>query len=400
MIQLYFSSHHKPLRKFLLFLFLWIPVAFITAKIPIIAYYGIPPQYINKFRFSEFRNAGFDASFFYYGDTPVDTLLRFLDDAHASGIQLLIGSRHLDVTPESTIKKLKNHPALFGYFITDEPRPKELDFFKKRHLVWKGLDNSKLCYMNLLPNLGKESLNNLGITSYEQYLKKASELGLSQISFDYYPITENGIRETWYSNLEAIRKESIRTKKPFWAFALSTPHAIYPQPTQEMLRLQIYSNLAYGAQAIQYFTYWTPVNDSEYDYYNGPIGPDGRKTKTYYIVKHMNQELKDMLPLFDGAKVTEVHHMLKIPAGTTKQPHLPTNIESFKVIGHQGALVSTLQKNGNKYLIVVNKDYQNSMQLILKAKPVVRHLTKQLKQKPVKSSYSITGGDVLIFKLT
>lgn len=372
----------------------------VFSRIPIIAYYGIPPQYVNKYRFTEFREAGFDISFFYYGDTPVDTLLRFLDDAQASGIQLLMGSNHLDTTPDKTIKRLKDHPALFGYFLTDEPRPKDIERFKAKHTSWKKYDDKKPIYMNLLPNLGHNSLKSLGINDYTQYLKEASALGLQQISFDFYPITTTeGIRETWYGNLEAIRNESMRTKKPFWAFALSTPHAIYPQPTIGMLRLQVYSDLAYGAQAIQYFTYWTPVNDPEYDYYDGSIGPDGKKTKTYYIVQQMNRELKGLLPLFDGAQVVSVHHMVKIPEGTTRPTHMPTNIYRFKVKGAEGALLSTIKKDGHEYLAIVNKDYQNPLRIDLKAKSGVRQLTKRLEETPIKNVYEIAQGDILILKL-
>jgi hypothetical protein len=53
----------------------------VQAKIPIVAYYGIPLEYSNASRFKEFKEAGFDVSICFYDDTPVDTLLRILDDA-------------------------------------------------------------------------------------------------------------------------------------------------------------------------------------------------------------------------------------------------------------------------------------------------------------------------------
>jgi len=39
------------------------------------------------------------------------------------------------------------------------------------------------------------------------------------------------------------------------------PHIVYPQPEMSHLRIQAYTNLAYGAQGLEYFTYQTPVND-------------------------------------------------------------------------------------------------------------------------------------------
>ena len=41
-------------------------------------------------------------------------------------------------------------------------------------------------------------------------------------------------------------------------YALSVAYGDHPVATSGQLRLQVYSDLAYGAQAIQYFTYWTP----------------------------------------------------------------------------------------------------------------------------------------------
>lgn len=379
-----------------LFLFALTPV---KAEIPIIANIGIPTQHMNMYRLREFKEAGFDVSFYHHGSMPVDTLVRFLDDAQAVGVRLLLGSNHLDNAPERCVKRINSHPALFGYYLYDEPRPKDIAMVNKRHSSIRKWDREKPCYMNLLPNLGRRSLDDLGIKSYEQYLRDASEIELPQISFDYYPITTDGIRDTWYGNLEAVRNESLRTKKPFWAFVLSTPHIVYPQPTIEMLRLQIYSDLAYGAQAIQYFTYWTPEPDKMYDYHDGPIGLDGKKTKTYYIVKRMNEELKGILPLFDGAEVKSVQHLVKVPEGTTRPSTLPANLLKLKVTGHEGALVSTFRSGGHEYLAIVNKDYQSSLKVTLKARSMVRQVTKQLQEQPVKSKYQLTGGDILVLKL-
>ena len=54
------------------------------AEIPIVAYFGIPLEYSNVKRFKEFKEAGFDVSICFYEDTPVDTLIRILNDAQKS----------------------------------------------------------------------------------------------------------------------------------------------------------------------------------------------------------------------------------------------------------------------------------------------------------------------------
>lgn len=369
------------------------------AEIPIVAYYGIPLEYSNVSRFKEFKEAGFDVSICFYNDTPVDTLLRILDDAEKSGVQLLISSGWVSVQPHVGIPRLKNHPALYGYFLKDEPWPKEIQETARRYRAMARQDTKKPTYVNLLPDYGDGIPKEIKMPPYKQYLKQTSDIGLPFISFDYYPIRKKGIRDTWYSCLEDIRQESLRLGKPFWAFALCTPHAEYPQPTIEMLRLQIYSDLAYGAQAIEYFTYWTPKPTKEWDFHDAPISMDGQRTRNYSLVKRMNQELRGLLPLFDKAEIQTVSHMVKIPKGTKKLRYAPTNIKKLKVVGRQGALISTFKKDGHLYMAVVNKDYRDDLELHISAKRNVTMLTKQLKETAVKSSYKIGGGDILIFKL-
>ena len=388
----------RRLRLILLNLFIF-SILPIQAEIPIVAYYGIPLEYSNVKRFKEFKEAGFDVSICFYDDTPVDTLLRILDDAQKSGIQLLISSGWVSVQPHVGIPRLKNHPALYGYFLQDEPWPKDIQETIRRYRAIAKHDTRKPTYVNLLPNYGDGLPREIQMPPYKQYLQQASVIGLPFISFDFYPIRDFGIRETWYSCLEDVREESLRTNKPFWAFALCTPHCDYPQPTMESLRLQIYSNLVYGAQAIEYFTYWTPKPTKEWDFHDGPIGLNGHRTKNYRLVKQMNQELRDLLPLFDKAEVLTVNHMVKIPEGTTKLQRTPTNIKKLKITGRKGAIISTFKKDGHLYMAIVNKDYQSDMELYISAKRNVTMLTKQLKESAIKSSYKIGGGDICLFKL-
>ena len=67
-----------------IFIFAILPV---QAEIPIVAYYGVPLEHSNVNRFKEFKEAGFDVSICFYDDTPVDTLLRILDDAQKSELR-------------------------------------------------------------------------------------------------------------------------------------------------------------------------------------------------------------------------------------------------------------------------------------------------------------------------
>lgn len=302
---------------------------------------------------------------------------------------------------------LKNENGFFGYMMQDEPSVPEIIERQKEIERLITVDSSHVFYINLLSYQRQDWFEkSTQAKTFTEYLKALSATSCQYLSFDYYPITTAGIRPTWYYNLEMVRQESLASGKPFWGFVLSVPHNVpftpgtyYPTPTLASLRLQVYSNLAYGAQGIQYFTYWTP-KPINFEYHDGPISFEGKKTSTYEVVQQMNRELKVVSKLFYGARVLSVHHLGVVPEGTTRQEKMPVNIRSLKIVGKQGAIISQIEKNGHRYLAIVNKSHEESLTVRLRyrnSKP--RQLTKQLKAVGIKSTYTVAPGDLLLFRL-
>ena len=385
-------------KIFLPFLFC-LPVS-VAAEIPILGFIGAYSAGHRLEDYRAMRDAGFDVSVDGYDSIGEITLS--LNLARQVGIKLMVAGRQIMDFPAETAGAVRHHPALFGYMLGDEPRMADFDTYKHRYHAIRAADSTHLCYQNLFPYYGDELLETIGAASYEEYLRKFSEIPLPQISFDFYPIWDYDIRPTWYYTLEAVRRESLRTGVPFWAFVLSTPHVGYPQPTLEMLRLQIYSNLAYGAQAIQYFTFRTPPPDDTYDYHNGPITLEGQKTETYNIVRDMNRELHEVIPFFDGCTVERVGHLLEVPLGTERFKGMPRGLRRLKVVGTRGAVVSVLRQGDKRYLAVVNKDFETDLRVDIAFSSPRRPLwPKEFAKAPAAASQSLTlsGGNLLIFEL-
>ena len=368
-------------------------------EMPIIAYMGVPYDKTTDENFKTLSECGFNVSLYVYGS--LEQMINACHLADKYGVKILGHCTDTHEHPEKSAAVLKNVPGFFGYVLQDEPTADEINRLQEEMSRLKKVDDSHCFYINLHPYYNDGTLRHLKTRTYEDYLDIASATSCRQLSFDYYPITHDGLRDGWYHNLEMVRRQSLKTGKPFWGFVLSVPHYVYPQPTMATLLLQAYSNLAYGAQAIQYFTYWTPEPDGVYDYHNGPIGQDGKKTSTYFLVQKVNQELKTVSRLFYGCKVFSVCHLGKVSTGATKQTTIPQNISSLKVKGRRGAVVSTFEQSGHRYLCLVNKDYNHDMKLYIKVKnDTPRRITKALHEEPVKSTYTIGAGDIIIFRLT
>jgi hypothetical protein len=163
--------------------------------------------------------------------------------------------------------------------------------------------------------------------------------------------------------LETISSKAKAKGIPFWAFALSSSHFDYPIPTLTHLRFQMFSNLAYGAQGLQYFTYFQPTFISAQV---APIDGNGNKTTAWYVIQQMNAEIKGLSPVFLGATVQSVGHTGSLPTGTTAYTN-SAPINSLTTSGSSGAVVSRLVNGSNNYLVVVNRDINNTMTLTITA---------------------------------
>jgi len=168
----------------------------------------------------------------------------------------------------------------------------------------------------------------------------------------------------------------VKSGLPFWAFALAIAHTPYPIPTIAELRLQMFSNLAYGAQTLQYFTYWHPGDDTPWDFHDSPINLDGSRTIVYDRIKSVNQEIHSLSGVFLGAELVSVWHTgSQIPDGTRPLDKLPGHVDVLET-GDGGAIVSLLKKEEKYFLIIVNRDFQEPMMLTIKTDDTVKKVSK------------------------
>ena len=341
-------------------------------QIPILAWYSIPPQETTLTRYLELRETGITYNLSFFPDA--ETMSKALDTAQKAGIKMIVSCPELKSKTEETVKRFMNHPAIAGYMLRDEPCRTDFPDLGEWAKKIRATDDTNFCYLNLFPNYASEK--QLGTKTYKEHVDLfIKEVPLQLLSFDHYPVLGDSLRANWYENLEIISEAAKNSGKPFWAFALSVAHGPYPIPTVAQLRLQVFSNLAYGAQGIQYFTYWTPL-DTVWKFNNGPIDLNGKRTVVYDRVKQVNSEIRNLSSVFLGATVISVTHTgNSIPSGTKPLESLPVQIKSLKTEG-TGAVVSILKNGKNSYLVVVNRDFRNTMKLTIECNANVKKIAK------------------------
>lgn len=334
-------------------------------KISVLAWGGVPSNESTRERYAELADCGFTHN--YAGAGNADGMQKALDAGHAVGIKQVIAIPELHSDPEGTAKRFKDHPAIGGYYLRDEPGAglfAELGAWARRI---QSVDAKNPTYVNLFPTYGIPA--QWETPDYPTYVDRfIKEVPTPMLSFDHYPVIREGpdashdrLRGDYYYNLEVCSAAARKAGRPMWAFALATAHNPYPIPAVAHLRLQVFSDLAYGAQAIQYFTYWTSKSDV-WNFHQGPIETDGKRTPTYDKVKQVNAELQALRGAFLGSKVIAVAHTGEaIPHGTTRySPAAP--VKSLETPGG-GAVVSVLENGASRFLVVVNRDLHKSMKL-------------------------------------
>jgi hypothetical protein len=197
----------------------------------------------------------------------------------------------------------------------------------------------------------------MGVDTYYEYVNTMADyMNFDFISFDIYPVLVGAIQSDWHMCLETVADAAKRRGIPFWAFAASTwinketgTTLKREKPNVYNILLQVYTDLAYGAQAVQYFT----IQDySGTDY--APIMRDGTWTKAYEDLKTANLTMQKRAFVFKDCNVTRIRQLGQSASQESALSRLdfPPEVKSMEVTF--SATVSFIENRGNEYIVVVN----------------------------------------------
>lgn len=349
------------------------------------------PEYLDPSAETRMRllaEAGFN-TYFDYRLNSLEEAEALLELGDKTGMKIIVEcpELHDPLQTERAVEAMSAHPSLYAYNVWDEPELFEYPEVISRIKEIYKYDTIHPCYVNLFPNYGWDDwVEEKYLETLRHYLKNVP---VSFLSFDYYPVImkdgDRVLRDAWYHNLEDIRTAANEANIPIWSFALAKSHNPYPTPTLADLRVQHFSNLVYGAVAFQYFTTRTIVwNDTVVSH-------------IYPLVKQVNEELKQMEPIFLGADIKNIWHIGEtIPRGTKALTSYPAGISKIAT-GDGGAVVSHFTNKGKQYIALVNRSCTDEITLEITFDSEAVHVAKNGVESPVVSSYTMEAGDIRIF---
>jgi len=265
-----------------------------------------------------------------------------LDMLHKYGLKGLV-----EGIPPEEVYRIKDHPALYGYYIMDEPLH-NFPALKKIYDAYVEADPAKPGFINLI-SLGGEYLSN-----YMETVKP------SILSYDYYQYWWG--RDGHFTKLEIYAGAAKKAGVPLFLYTevntspygtFGGPKNVRPPDNEARLRQSVFTALAYGLKGVLWFTAGRMFKPGTAEL--NECGKD---------VARINRELKVLGPTLVKLRPVDVYHTAPLPRGVTEVPEdywlQPTSYLSY------GVVMGTFKDEDDvDYVILANKNYDIEMRVAL-----------------------------------
>ncbi len=264
---------------------------------------------------------------------------------------------------DGLIKRIKDHPAMYSYYIIDEPSAPAFAGLGKLTAHLRQRDPAHMAYINLFPTYANnEQLGTKGevVPAYQEYLKQFVEMVKPMLlSYDNYQFMKGSDRKDYFQNLDLMRKESLKTSIPFLNIVQAASWAPDVRvPVAEEMRYLVYTTAAYGAHGISYYVYQAT------NHTGGMINADGSPTAIYDAVKVLNPEFVAIVSQLQPLRSTGVYHTAMKESGCEALPaDAPFQVDAAtSKLKERGLLLGNFG-DGQKtsHVLVVNLDYKTEV---------------------------------------
>ena len=288
---------------------------------------------------------------------------------------------------DALIQRVKKHPALEAYYITDEPGAGAFPGLGKLVAFLRERDPAHFAYINLFPTYANEEqlgvsadsaerarvgypLNFAGVGTddktvlrYREHLKKFVEIVQPDlISYDHYHFLKKGDGSPtdgrqYFLNLALIRLAAQDANKPFVnVIQANTIEPSWRLPNATEMRWLVFTTLAYGGRGINYFTYWGPKS------YNG-LYQDGKPSPLVKEVALLNQEIAKFGPALMKLDSVAAYQTAPLPIGAEAIPAS----SPVQITGGGEFVVGLFGKSARpNAFMIVNRNYSQDAEAVVK----------------------------------
>ena len=350
-------------------------------------------------KYREMAQCGFTLSLTKF--FSVEDIKKSAAASDGTGVQLIIG---LWTVTEDNIKAIKNLPQIYGYYLKDEPSVDQMASVKEQYELYKRVDPTRMCYVNLLPIHARTMF--MGVDDYNKYISEYLKYEIPLLSYDFYSISGEAmdIHPQYYEALDLMSGIGRQTGYPVWTFVLSYNHRDYPS-TESTMRFQAWAGLAYGSDCIEYYTYLTP--DKAHG--TGLLDTHYLRTERWDQVRMLNAEIQGLADVFVDREVIKVRGIGYSATGLPLlgEDELPSPFKSIHCGLKEGLLLSHFKNGDAEYVMLLNLNIKDSQSIALEFEEgkeptefvVDRQFVSQFKTHPASKSRMLPPGDMALYRI-
>ena len=292
-------------------------------------------------------------------------------------IQRFGGMGHKNIFCETNdykgaIEDTKKWNCIKGYVMWDEPiLPEHLAETRRMIDYCESVRPDVLPYTVANPSYHKSIVHDHSL--YALYINEYLDtIDPAQMCFDYYPIGKNEYdpalqldNSNMWSDLEIARRAAQKRDIPFWFYYQDHRfawHKVYYTYQFNMTRAMAHAGILYGAKALEC-----------YSEFNGFVDPTTGKRGMYFEnQKRLNDEMKALGNTLMALTCLRVIHDDMLLPDDPCMEGLRTTMEESElldcVLTPRISISEHTDAYGNKYLMVLNRDYEKDASFSLKLK--------------------------------
>ena len=187
--------------------------------------------------------------------------------------------------------KFQDHPAIWGIDIGDEPSALDFPHYGKVFNKVKELFPTNFPYLNLYPNYAsvsqntaEQTVNQLGTKTYQEHIAEYIKyVPADYLCYDFYLYSINV--PLAYENLRIVSDACLGSSRSMWIVLQVNSNKKEKWISENELRFQAYTAMAFGAENI----IWACYTAGWWD--NNVLDEKGNKTQQYDKLRKINAEI-------------------------------------------------------------------------------------------------------------
>ena len=210
----------------------------------------------------------------------------------------LLSTKHPMEVYEKGAARFRDHPAIWGIDIGDEPSALDFPYYGQVYRRVDELFPHQFPFLNLYPNYAsvsqntsEQTVNQLGTPTYQEHITQYVKYVPSDyICYDFYLYSIN-VHQA-YENLRVVADACLGSGRSMWIVLQVNSNKEEKWITENQLRFQAYTAMAFGAENILWGCYTAGW------WYNNVLDKKGNKTEQYDKLRRINAEIHLLGPSY------------------------------------------------------------------------------------------------------